>query len=203
MKKSIFILIILTLLSVLPIIAIASSNPEPVGSTDISYTVEESKEPDSEPPKEPDPEPPREPEPPSRTPIEPATYEINIPARISLNENSDIRITANYINIKDPDRAVVVWLDGNTFENNTLYLTNSSPERIGVTFYSMSTGGTPVKIEGMEPGAIVPVAFFSDGDTSPFVLGTLRLVASSNDIANAALGTYSGTVHFNISIGYK
>jgi len=196
MKKSVFIMLVLILLLVLPVMAFASSDS---GSTDISYTVTEA-EPDPDP--DPDPEPPPStPAPPSRSPA-PATYEINIPARISLNDSNTIRITANYVNIEEPDRAVIVRMDGNTFDNSTLWLTNSGPDKIGVSFYMSDGHGSRYKLEGLEPGGYVDVAYFADGDTAPFLFGTMSLEASQDDIAAASTGTYTGTVNFSISLGY-
>jgi len=194
MKKSLILLFVLLLFSVLPIVAFATN--ETGGSTDVSYTVEEPTDPTPTPP------PPEQQQPPPTDP-EAATYEINIPAQISLNAGGDIRITANYMNIADPDRAVIVSLSGNTFDNGTLWLTNSSSDKIGVDVFLVDTSGTPTQIFGLAPGTRQDIVYFADGDTIPFINRTLRLVPSSDDIATAAIGTYTGTVQFFFSMGYK
>lgn len=188
MKKTAFILLFaLMILSILPIFAFAANETE--GSTVLTYIK-------NEPPT-------TEPDPPPSPSTQPTTYEINIPATVSLNTEQEIRFTANYVNVDDVDnRAVVVSLIGTNFDYDVLWLSNDSSDRIGVSFYLLRPSDTPLKLYFPQPSSSYPVAFFTDGNTAPSVYGTLRVIPSEEDIDAVRPGTYSGTVQFKISLGY-
>ena len=193
MKKSVFIMLVLVLLLTLPVVTAFDDFD---ASTEISYTVEE---PEPEPPpQEPEPEPPLEPEPPppSRSPPS-GTYEINITARISLNQSNEIRFTANYVDMEE-GRNVIVSVDGGTFDNGILWLTNLDFDRIGFTLFYLEDDGSFAIASHMRPGTATDVAYFKNAETNPYRSGAIRLEASTEDIAAATVGTYTGTINFTI-----
>jgi len=178
-------------------------------------------EPPTEPPPEPPPtEPPIEPppseqqpdpppNPPSGNPSQneqvitpPGTYEIIIPARISLNSEQDIVFSARNVNIAE-DRAVLIFMSGENFdESGSFWLTGSGDDRIGVDFYRKNFSGLYEKIDGLTPDSTIQVAVFGNGDTTPW-FGGLRLSPSQEDIESASPDTYTNTVRFTVFLGYR
>ena len=178
-KRILVLSLAVIMIAALPLVVFAAN--QTTATTTLTYTVNE---------------PPPLPPPPS------ATWEINIPATINLNMEQDILVTANHVSITEANRAVFVSLLGQTFDNQTVWLTNAGPDRIGVMFYFIHDNLGIVRVGSQSAGSTLPIAVFYDGDTTPSRGGLLRAVVSSEDVAAARSGTYSGTVHFNIWLGH-
>jgi hypothetical protein len=179
-KKVLSLLLAVALFSAMPMVSLAANETEM--NTSVSYTkIEETA---------------TEPETPSNPTPKPATYEINIPASISLNDTQELNITSSSINIPD-GKTVVVEVNGKTFESDGyLYLKNSGPDKIGVELLRLNTESGQVD----KVGNMSPVAFFNNKSTTPSVYGLMYVRAFSGDIKAAQPGTYHGSIYFNIRI---
>ncbi|MFU0800782.1 MAG: hypothetical protein GX207_02215 [Peptococcaceae bacterium] len=121
-----------------------------------------------------------------------ASYEINIPASINLNETYNLVITASVMNTNWGDR-VSVFIDGaKTYEN-------------GGNFYLYKDKGTPneAKIRcdlrlstSVVNGLDFEVARFDDGSTINLVGDPLQITP----IGGGPPGTYTGTIYFRITM---
>ena len=175
-KTTMLLLLALVLLSAFSLAAVAASDTE--ASTTIIWSNEESGE--SEPP-------------PPTLPASPSgTWEINIPSTLVLRDGSgEIDFTANYMNIPVNEFLVVTIAAPPTSLINTyIELKNSNSDIVRV---QPRVGGSTVY-----PGMVV--ARFTNGITTPIQFGSMALSVHQEDAANAAVGTYTGTIHFNIGI---
>lgn len=121
-----------------------------------------------------------------------ASYVINIPASINLNEGQDMRITASVMNTSYGQK-VSVCIDGaRTYEN-------------GGNFYLYKDKGTAneakilctLSVGGMINGLDYEVARFWNGDTTNEVGDPLTF---QPEASHASPGTYTGTMYFKITM---
>ena len=176
-KRAFLLSLAVLLFAIPPVMAYAANQTEM--STVITYTVDAPST--------------SEPEPPAPAP---ATYEINIPASLSLNIGNEIRITANIMNI-NADQNVVVTLDTAGY-NGWIELISDSmdTDRIPITInrYNHVFGG----IERVHQGDVV--ARFNNSGTTPIEYGLLTVLPSQTDVDSAPPGTYTATVRFKIAL---
>jgi hypothetical protein len=187
MKRHIFAFALSMLIAgsglVLPLVAYASGT----ASMDVSLTLTED-----------DVTPPNEPE------YSGPDFVVNIPASISLNNQTEVMLTWENYNLVENynGMGVDVYIDGaKTFPDGAFYLLkgdgSTEEQRIICTIkrtheslpYSHSTSGPDD----------VPVARFVIGSQYPISLGILQFQTAANFFGKET-GTYTGTIHFKIEV---
>lgn len=122
-----------------------------------------------------------------------ASYVINIPASINLNENPNLEITASSMNTNWGQR-VSVFIDGSrTFENGGnfyLYQNKGAGDEKKIKC-DVRKGSNPVN------GLDAEVGRFDDGSTENTAGNGLTITPMSS---NASPGTYTGIIYFRISM---
>lgn len=135
------------------------------------------------------------------TPTE--SYIVNIPSSINLNYEHDIVFTANYVDISDNQR-LIVSIDGSrTFPDGNFYLytgdgaDDSKRIKCSLLRGSSSDFSVPPSEELTGPNDAV-VATFKNGKAGADTYGWLKF-GPSYSLKNV-VGTYTGTIYFNISV---
>lgn len=121
-----------------------------------------------------------------------ASYEINIPASINLNENPNLTITASTMNTNWGQRVSVLIDGARTYEN-------------GGNFYLYKDKGTASEAKiacdlrcstSAVNGLDYEVGRFDDGSTTNSVGDPLQITPSGG----GSPGTYTGTIYFKITM---
>lgn len=181
MRKTAFMLTLtVILLCTLPIIAFAANENE--ASAIVTYTK------DAPTPSNPDISPPAPP---------PATYEINIPATIAIdnpNAFTEFFITANNVNLSE-GQAVVVYIDNDSFnDGENLHLKNSNNNTIRVSMRLRYNG----YVTALTPNDVV--AKFNHIGIPSSEYGTAIVLPFQDDVEAAPPGTYTGTLYYKIAV---
>lgn len=192
-KKTLILMIIVIIFYALPVVSIAANQTEL--NTVITYTIESSTTPTPEPTPTPTPEPNPTPEPESPPITSSATYEINIPATISLNDGNEICITSNYMNLNSGQNVVIYsdtvgyngWIDlpGTEF---------GSKISVSLNRRNIENG----QLERIYQGDVV--ARFDNNGIAPAEYGSLYVIPFQADVDYAEPGTYTGTLRFKVEI---
>jgi len=194
-KKTLVLMACVLLFSTIPVVSLAADSTS--RDTFITFTIEATPTPPPEPTPTPPPEPTPTPTPPPEPPpvTQTASFEINIPSAVSLNEGNAIRITSNYMNL-NTGQNVVVRVETQAFNGWFELLGQEFGSMIAYTLNRVST--TDNNVERIFPGDVV--ARFDNSGTNPIEHGSLYIVPFRPDVDNAQPGTYTGTLRFRIEV---
>jgi len=189
-----FALILTLLCSVSPLPALAET-PDSSQSMEVIFEITES---DVTPPVIPDDGSSGDP---GNTPS--GSYIVNIPSSVNLNYEHDIVISTNFMDISDGQR-LTVSIDGSrTFPDGPFYLytgdgaDDSKRVKCSLLRGSSSDFSIPSLEELTGPDNAI-VATFKNGKAGADTFGWLKFGPGYN--LQNVIGTYTGTIYFNISV---